>query len=178
MNAKPQQLHDFAMYLDHQWYRLTAREGSYTTDPIGRFRCLGTPSMMSWNLSLASWTSERISESDFRSGGIRGLGPAGEKRVDGGEMAVAFALYPVSLQQLMDIADSGNAMPPKLNLVPTQTQRRAGMPSVLNHNNKFIYCCFLHTFREHYLLFCYICRLWHRICKMRFRLFKLKPPIA
>ena len=108
--AKPQQLHDFAMYLDHQWYRLTAKEAAYTTDPIG----ILDVSVLQHNVLeplfgiMDQRTDKRI---DFV-GGIRGLGQL-ERRVDSGEMAVAFALYPVSLQQLMDIADSGNVMPPK-----------------------------------------------------------------
>jgi uncharacterized protein (DUF1015 family) len=108
--AKPTQLHDFAMYLDHQWYRLTSLDGTYTTDTIG----ILDVSVLQHNVLeplfdiMDQRTDQRI---DFV-GGIRGLGQLA-KRVDSGEMAVAFALYPVSLQQLMDIADSGNVMPPK-----------------------------------------------------------------
>ena len=108
--AKPEHLHDFGMYLDGAWYRLTARPGSYTDDPIGILDVtILQNSVLSPLLGIADpRTDTRI---DFV-GGIRGLGQL-KKRVDSGEMAVAFALYPVSLQQLMDIADSGNVMPPK-----------------------------------------------------------------
>ena len=98
------------MYLNKQWYKLTAKEGTYTTDPIGILDI----SILSNNilepiLGIADQrTDVRI---DFV-GGIRGLTEL-EKRVNSGEMAVAFSLYPVSLSQLFDIADSGNVMPPK-----------------------------------------------------------------
>ena len=107
----PENLHNFAMYLSGQWYSLTAKEGTYNdNDPIGVLdvtilsdlvldRILGIKDLR---------TDKRI---DFV-GGIRGLGEL-QKRVDSGEMAVAFALYPVSMKQLTDIADTGNIMPPK-----------------------------------------------------------------
>ncbi|MBP6430866.1 MAG: DUF1015 domain-containing protein [Ferruginibacter sp.] len=106
----PSQLHEFGMYLNKQWYKLASKENTYTTDPIGILDI----SILSNNilepiLGIADQrTDKRI---DFV-GGIRGLSEL-EKRVNSGEMAVAFSLYPVSLQQLFDIADSGNVMPPK-----------------------------------------------------------------
>ena len=108
---KPGKLHEFSMYLENKWYSLTAKEGRYDdNDPIGVLdvtilsnlvldRILGIKDLR---------TDKRI---DFV-GGIRGLGEL-SARVDSGEMAVAFALYPVSMKQLIDIADSGNIMPPK-----------------------------------------------------------------
>lgn len=108
---KPSALHNFALYLAGHWYSLTACEGTYNdSDPIG---CLDVT--VSSNLILRDIlgitdlrTDKRI---DFV-GGIRGLGEL-KRRVDSGEMAVALALYPVSMKQLMDIADTGNIMPPK-----------------------------------------------------------------
>ena len=108
---KPNALHNFSMYLEGKWYSLTAKEGTYNdNDPIGVLdvtvlsdlvldKILGIDDLR---------TSKRI---DFV-GGIRGLGEL-KRRVDSGEMKVAFALYPVSMQQLIDIADTGNIMPPK-----------------------------------------------------------------
>ena len=108
---KPSKLHQFSMYLDGKWYSLEARPGRYDdSDPIGVLdvtvlsnlvldRILGIKDLR---------TDKRI---DFV-GGIRGLGELA-KRVDSGEMAVAFALYPVSMKQLLDNADSGHIMPPK-----------------------------------------------------------------
>ena len=108
---KPGRLHEFSMYLEGRWYSLVAKEGRYDdNDPIGVLdvtilsnlvldRILGIKDLR---------TDKRI---DFV-GGIRGLGEL-SRRVDSGEMAVAFALYPVSMKQLVDIADSGNIMPPK-----------------------------------------------------------------
>ena len=98
------------MYLDGTWYRLTARPDLYTDDPIGILDVtILQNGVLSPLLGIADpRTDTRI---DFV-GGIRGLGQL-KKRVDSGEMAVAFALFPVSLRQLMDIADSGNVMPPK-----------------------------------------------------------------
>ncbi len=108
---RPSKLHEFSMYLGGKWYSLTAKEGRYDdSDPIGVLdvtvlsgllldKVLGIKDLR---------TDKRI---DFV-GGIRGLGEL-SRRVDSGEMAVAFALYPVSMKQLVDIADSGNIMPPK-----------------------------------------------------------------
>ncbi|KAF5057435.1 hypothetical protein DSECCO2_356850 [anaerobic digester metagenome] len=108
---KPAFLHNFSMYLGGKWYSLTAKEGTYTdTDPIGVLDVTVLSNLvLDKILGITDLrTSKRI---DFV-GGIRGLGEL-KKRVDSGEMAVAFALYPVSLQQLIDIADTGNIMPPK-----------------------------------------------------------------
>ena len=108
--VKPAKLHEFGMYLDGHWYRLVSRPGTWREDPIGvldvtilqekllhPLLCIGDPR-----------TDHRI---DFI-GGIRGLGEL-ERRVDHGDMAVAFSLHPVTIQQLFDIADSGEVMPPK-----------------------------------------------------------------
>ena len=107
----PQNLHNFSMYMDGEWYSLTAREGTYNdNDPIGVLDVTVLSDLvLDKILGIADLrTSKRI---DFV-GGIRGLGEL-KNRVDSGEMKVAFALYPVSMQQLIDIADSGNIMPPK-----------------------------------------------------------------
>ena len=107
----PAALHNFAMYLDGEWYSLTAREGTYNDeDPIGVLDVTVLSDLVLDNiLDIKDLrTSKRI---DFV-GGIRGLGEL-KKRVDSGEMKAAFALYPVSMQQLIDIADTGNIMPPK-----------------------------------------------------------------
>ena len=107
----PQSLHNFAMYLEGVWYSLTAREGTYDdSDPIGVLDVTVLSNLvLDKVLGITDLrTSKRI---DFV-GGIRGLGEL-QRRVDSGEMKVAFALYPVSMQQLIDIADTGNIMPPK-----------------------------------------------------------------
>lgn len=107
----PAALHNFAMYLDGEWYSLTAKEGTYDdNDPIGVLDVTVLSNLvLDKLLGIADLrTSKRI---DFV-GGIRGLGEL-QKRVDSGEMKAAFALYPVSMQQLIDIADTGNIMPPK-----------------------------------------------------------------
>jgi len=108
---RPEALHHFGMYIDRQWYHLKAKEGTYNdNDPIGVLDV----SVLQDNLLTPVLgiddprTNDRL---DFV-GGIRGLGEL-EKRVDSGDMVVAFSLYPVSLKQLMDISDSGNVMPPK-----------------------------------------------------------------
>jgi len=108
---RPSRLHEFGMYLEGSWYRLTALEGTYDdNDPIGILdvtilsRQILDPILGIKDLR----TSQKI---DFI-GGIRGLGEL-RKRVDSGGMTVAFALYPVSMEQLIRIADSGNIMPPK-----------------------------------------------------------------
>lgn len=108
---KPKNLHEFSMYLEGRWYSLTAREGTYNdSDPIGVLDVtILTNQILSPILDIQDLRrSKRI---DFI-GGIRGLGEL-KKRVDSGEMKVAFALYPVSMNQLISIADSGNIMPPK-----------------------------------------------------------------
>lgn len=108
---KPDALHTFSMYLGGRWYSLKAREGRYDdSDPIGVLDV----TILS-NLVLDKLLGIKDLRTDKRIdfvGGIRGLGSLKE-RVDSGEMAVAFALYPVSMKQLTDIADSGNIMPPK-----------------------------------------------------------------
>lgn len=108
---KPDQLHTFSMYLGGNWYKLVAREGRYNDhDPIGVLDV----TILS-NLVLDQLLGIKDLRTDKRIdfvGGIRGLGEL-SKRVDSGEMAVAFALYPVSMKQLIDIADTGNIMPPK-----------------------------------------------------------------
>jgi uncharacterized protein (DUF1015 family) len=108
---RPKKLHNFAMYLDGKWFSLTARPGTYDdTDPIGILDVtILTNQILGPVLDIQDLRrSKRI---DFI-GGIRGLGEL-KKRVDKGEMKVAFALYPVSMDQLITIADSGNIMPPK-----------------------------------------------------------------
>ncbi len=107
----PEALHNFALYLPGQWYSLTPREGRCDdSDPIGVLDVT-----ISSNLILRDILGIHDLRSDKRIdfvGGIRGLGEL-QRRVDSGEMAMALALYPVSMKQLMDIADSGNIMPPK-----------------------------------------------------------------
>ena len=108
---KPSQLHEFSMYLEGKWYGLTAKEGTYDdNDPIGVLDVtILTNQVLEPILGIDDLRrSQRI---DFV-GGIRGLEEL-QKRVDSGEMKVAFALFPVSMKQLIDIADSGNIMPPK-----------------------------------------------------------------
>ena len=108
---KPNKLHNFGMYLNGKWYSLTARPGTYNdNDPIGVLDVTVLSNLVFDKiLNLGDLrTSKRI---DFV-GGIRGLGEL-QKRVDSGEMAVAFALYPVTMRQIIDIADTGNIMPPK-----------------------------------------------------------------
>ena len=107
----PAALHNFAMYLEGNWYSLTAKEGTYDdNDPIGVLDVTVLSNLvLDQILDIKDLrTSKRI---DFV-GGIRGLGEL-MRRVDSGEMKAAFALYPVSMQQLIDIADTGNIMPPK-----------------------------------------------------------------
>lgn len=107
----PAALHNFSLYLDGRWYSLTARPGTYDdNDPIG---------VLDVTVSSDKILDEILGIKDLRSdkridfvGGIRGLGEL-KRRVDSGEMAMALALYPVTMKQLMDIADSGNIMPPK-----------------------------------------------------------------
>ena len=107
----PCALHNFSLYLDGEWYSLTAREGTYNdSDPIGVLDVT-----ISSDLILRDILGIKDLRSDKRIdfiGGIRGLEEL-KRRVDNGEMKVALALYPVSMKQLMDIADSGNIMPPK-----------------------------------------------------------------
>ena len=108
---KPVCLHNFSLYVDGKWYSLTAKPDTYDdSDPIG---------VLDVTISSRLILDEILGIKDLRSdkridfvGGIRGLGEL-KKRVDSGEMAMALALYPVSMKQLMDIADTGNIMPPK-----------------------------------------------------------------
>jgi uncharacterized protein (DUF1015 family) len=108
---RPTALHNFSLYLEGKWYSLTARDGRYDdNDPIGVLDVT-----ISSNLILRDILGITDLRSDKRIdfvGGIRGLGEL-KRRVDSGEMKVALALYPVSMKQLMDIADTGNIMPPK-----------------------------------------------------------------
>jgi uncharacterized protein (DUF1015 family) len=106
----PDQLHQFGMYVEGNWYKLVARESSYSNDPIGVLDVtILQKNVLDKLLAIKDpRTDKRI---DFV-GGIRGLAEL-EKRVDSGEMAAAFSLYPVSIRQLFDIADSGEVMPPK-----------------------------------------------------------------
>ena len=108
---KPAALHNFALYLEGKWYSLIAKPGTYDdNDPIGVLDVT-----ISSNLILDEILGIKDLRSDKRIdfvGGIRGLGEL-SRRVDSGEMKVALALYPVSMKQLMDIADTGNIMPPK-----------------------------------------------------------------
>ncbi len=108
--VKPSQLHEFGMYLDGQWYILSSRKGTYNEDPIGVLDItILTNNILNKLLGIKDQrTDKRI---DFV-GGIRGLKEL-EKRVNSGEMKVAFSLYPVTIDQLFNIADSGNVMPPK-----------------------------------------------------------------
>ena len=108
---KPAKLHEFSLYLDQHWYRLEAKEGTYdNNDPIG---------VLDVDISSRLILDEILQIGDLRSskridfvGGLRGLEEL-KRRVDSGEMRAALALYPVSMQQIMDIADSGKIMPPK-----------------------------------------------------------------
>ena len=108
---KPNKLHNFSLYLGGKWYSLTAKAGRYNdADPIGVLDVT-----ISSNLILDKILGIKDLRSDKRIdfvGGIRGLGEL-KRRVDSGEMKVALALYPVTMQQIIDIADSGNIMPPK-----------------------------------------------------------------
>ena len=108
---KPQHLHEFSLYLDGQWYSLEAKEGTYdNNNPIG---------VLDVDISSRLILDQLLGIKDLRSdkridfvGGLRGLGEL-KRRVDSGEMRMALALYPVTMKQIMDIADSGKIMPPK-----------------------------------------------------------------
>jgi len=106
----PSNLHQFGLYIGKQWYSLTAKENTYTNDPIG----ILDVTILQNNLldPILGIKDQRTDQRIDFVGGIRGLEEL-EKRVDSGEMAVATSLHPVSIQQLFDIADSGNVMPPK-----------------------------------------------------------------
>ena len=108
---RPQKAHEFSLYLDGQWWSLVAKEGTYDdNDPIG---------VLDVDISSRLILQDILNLGDLRSsqrvdfvGGLRGLGEL-KRRVDSGEMRAALALYPVSMKQIMDIADSGKIMPPK-----------------------------------------------------------------
>ena len=106
----PDAAHNFGMYLNGQWYKLTALDGTFSTDPIGILDI----SILQNNLlePVLGIKDQRTDKRIDFVGGIRGLGEL-ESRVDSGETAVAFSIFPVTIDQLFDIADSGNVMPPK-----------------------------------------------------------------
>lgn len=106
----PAKLHEFGMYLDGAWYKLASKPGTFTEDPIG----ILDVTVLSENVldKILGIKDQRTDKRIDFVGGIRGLGEL-EKRVNSGEMAVAFSLHPVTIEQLFDIADSGNVMPPK-----------------------------------------------------------------
>jgi len=108
--VKPSQPHEFGMYLNKQWYILSSRKDSFSRDPVGVLDV----TILSENVldKLLDIKDQRTDKRIDFVGGIRGLKEL-EKRVRSGEMKLAFSLYPVSIQQLFDIADSGNVMPPK-----------------------------------------------------------------
>lgn len=108
---KPAKLHEFSLYLDSHWYSLTAKDGTYdNNDPIGVLDVdISSRLILDAILGIKDLRSDK--RIDFV-GGLRGLGEL-KRRVDNGEMRMALALYPVSMQQIMDIADSGKIMPPK-----------------------------------------------------------------
>jgi uncharacterized protein (DUF1015 family) len=106
----PSQIHHFGMYLNNQWYQLIAKETAYENDPIG----ILDVSILQKNVfdKILNIKDPRTDKRIDFIGGIRGMAEL-ESRVNSGEMKVAFSLHPVSLQQLFDIADTGNVMPPK-----------------------------------------------------------------
>lgn len=108
--VKPSELHEFGMYLDGHWYILSARKDSYKNDPVGVLDI----SILSENIldKILDIEDQRTDKRIDFVGGIRGLQEL-EKRVNSGEMQVAFSLHPVTIEQLFAIADSGNVMPPK-----------------------------------------------------------------
>ena len=110
-SVRPSAPHTFGMYLDGKWYHLTAKNGTYNGNPIGQLDVtILSKHLLEPILNIVDLrTDKRI---DFV-GGMRGLGEL-ENRVDSGEMKVAFSMYPVSMQQLIDIADNGLLMPPKV----------------------------------------------------------------
>jgi uncharacterized protein (DUF1015 family) len=108
--VKPTQLHEFGMFLEGQWYILTSRKGTFGDDPIGVLDV----TILSNNIlnKLLGIKDQRTDKRSDFVGGIRGLTEL-EKRVNSGEMKVAFSLYPVTIEQLFNVADSGIVMPPK-----------------------------------------------------------------
>ena len=120
---KPNKLHEFSMYLDNTWYKLTAKTGTFNeNDPVGVLDVtILTEQVLAPHLNIKDLRrSDRI---EFV-GGIRGLGEL-KKRVDSGEMKAAFALFPVSMEQLMDIADNDLIMPPKVTWI--EPKLRSGL---------------------------------------------------
>lgn len=107
---KPQHLHEFGFYADKKWYKLTSKENTFSNDPIGVLDV--TILQNNILVKFLNIHDQRTDKNIDFVGGIRGLSEL-EKRVDSGEMAAAFSLYPVSIQQLFSIADTGNVMPPK-----------------------------------------------------------------
>jgi uncharacterized protein (DUF1015 family) len=108
---KPGKLHEFSLYVEGKWYSLIAREGTYdNTDPIGVLD-VSISSRLILDKQLGITDLRRDKRIDFV-GGLRGLDEL-KRRVDNGEMQMALALYPVTMKQIMDIADTGNIMPPK-----------------------------------------------------------------
>jgi len=107
---KPKHLHDFGMYLDGAWYKLVAKAGSYSEDPIG----ILDVTILQQNVldKLLDIKDPRVDKRIDFVGGIRGMSGL-QKKVDNKEAVVAFSLYAVTIKQLFDIADSGNVMPPK-----------------------------------------------------------------
>lgn len=108
--VKPAELHSFGLFIAENWYRLTAKKGSFTNDPIGVLDV----TILQNNIldKLLGIKDQRTDKRIDFVGGIRGLAEL-ERRVSSGEMALAFSLYPVTIDQLFDIADSDNVMPPK-----------------------------------------------------------------
>jgi uncharacterized protein (DUF1015 family) len=108
---RPSMLHEFSMYLDEKWYKLIAKTGTYNdNDPIGVLDVtILSEQILAPILNIKDLRTDKRVEFV---GGLRGLGEL-EKRVNSDEMKVAFALYPVTMKQLIDIADSGKIMPPK-----------------------------------------------------------------
>jgi len=108
--VQPDQSHIFGMYLNHTWYKISAKDNTFNTDPVGILDItILQNNLLQPILGIGDQrTDTRI---DFI-GGIRGVAEL-ESRVNSGEMAIAFSLFPVTAQQLFDIADSGNVMPPK-----------------------------------------------------------------
>ena len=106
----PLQPHTFGMYMNHQWYKLSTRTNAYSEDPIAALDI----TVLHEDLfqPVLGITDQRTDKRIDFIGGIRGLSEL-EKRVNSGEMVVAFSIHPVSIQQLFDVADSGNIMPPK-----------------------------------------------------------------
>ena len=110
-NYRPQHLHEFSLYLDGRWYSLVARPGTYDdNDPIGVLD-VDISSRLIFDKLLGIHDLRTDKRIDFV-GGLRGLGEL-KRRVDSGEMKMALALYPVTMKQIMNIADSGKIMPPK-----------------------------------------------------------------